>query len=125
MLPVKLGRARNPITDFGLARVTARTLLPFEDPALNEQMTIEYRGLVRLEPQDRPAHHLRIDRPRPVPGIEYTRQDFYVDADTGLPAGTDLYLPAGELGARYRYAEVDFSVQLSDADFELSTAGKK
>lgn len=118
MEAVTLGRARNPITDFGLANVTQRTLLAFEDPRTAGQTTIRYQGLVNLEPQNRPAHHLWIDRP-PMPDYQYTRQDFYIDAQTQLPAGTDLYLPSGELDARYRYTDVDTNVNFTDADFRL------
>ena len=117
--PVKWGRAKNPVTDFGLERVTQRTLLPFDDPQVTKVMTIVYRGLVTLDPMKQSAHHLRIERP-PMKGFTYTRQDFYVDADTLLPAGTDLWLPSGELDARYRYAHVDPKVMLGDADFRLT-----
>lgn len=118
-LPAKIGKARNAITDFGLARVTKRTLLPFDDPALAKVMTIRYQGLVDLAPRARPAHHLLIERP-PTAGYAYTRQDFYVDAETLLPAGTDLWLKSGQLGARYRYLDIRTDVQLTDQDFRLS-----
>ncbi|MGQ9650143.1 MAG: DUF1571 domain-containing protein [Phycisphaerae bacterium] len=118
-LPAKIGKARNAITDFGLARVTQRTLLPFDDPALAKVMTIRYEGLVDLDPAGRPAHHLLIKRP-PTAGYAYTRQDFYIDAASLLPAGTDLWLKSGQLGARYRYVDIRTDVQLSDQDFRLS-----
>jgi hypothetical protein len=118
-LPAKLGKARNPITDFGLARVTRRTLLPFDDAALAKVMTLQYEGVTNLEPTGRPAHHLHIERP-PTPGYAYVRQDFYIDADTLLPAGTDLWLKNGDLGARYRYADIQTEVKLTDADFLLA-----
>jgi len=119
--PVIWGKAKNAITDFGLARVTQRTLLPFEDPKLAGAMTITYEGLVRLDPTHRPAHYLRIERP-PMKGFAYTRQDFYVDAETLLPTGTDLWLPSGELDARYRYANVDADATFDDVAFQLSKA---
>ncbi|HPD30167.1 MAG TPA: DUF1571 domain-containing protein [Phycisphaerae bacterium] len=118
-LPVKIGKARNAVTDFGLARVTKRTLLPFDDPALAKVMTIRYEGVVDLDPAFRPAHHLRIERP-PTPGYAYTRQDFYIDAESLLPAGTDLWLKSGQLGARYRYVDIRTDVQLDDKDFRLT-----
>jgi len=118
-LPVQIGKARNPITNFGLARVTRRTLLPFDDAALAKVMTIAYEGVVDLEPMHRPAHHLRIERP-PTEGYAYTRQDFYIDAETLLPAGTDLFLKTGQLDARYRYTAIDTDVTLTDADFRLT-----
>jgi len=117
--PVKLGKAKNPVTAFGLAQISDRTLVPFDDPKLRGVMTIRYEGLVDLEPCVHPAHHLRIERP-PTEGYRYTAQDFYVDAETRLPAGTDLWLKNGSLDARYRYSEVDPNVNLTDADFRLS-----
>ncbi len=117
--PVKIGRAKNSITEFGLARLARRTLLPFEDPRLAGAMSIAYQGVVALDPTGRPAHYLLIQRPR-TPGYAYTRQDFYIDAETMLPAGTDLYLPDGQLDARYRYAEIDPAATFTDEDFRLS-----
>lgn len=119
MLPVKLGKSKNPITDFGLERMVQRTLLPFEDPEVARQSTTAYEGVVNLEPMNRPAYHIRITRPK-LPGLNYTRQDLYFDAQTLLPAGTDLYLPNDVLGSRYRYANVRTDVNLTDADFRLS-----
>jgi len=116
--PVKFGRSKNPITAFGLEQLVRRTLAPFDDPKLQNIMTITYEGIVQLDPTGRPAHHLHISRP-PTPGYRYTRQDFFVDVETGLPAGTDLWLPNGLLDARYRYADVDLSATLTDADFQL------
>jgi len=120
MDPVKWAKSKNPITDFGLAQITRRTLAPFDDPDVARVMTIEYQGVVNLEPTGRPAHYLLIQRPA-MKDIRYTRQDFYIDAATLLPAGTDLYLPGGELDARYRYSDVNTGVQLSESDFQLST----
>lgn len=119
MLPVKLGRSKNPITDFGLQRIAERTLLPFENPEIARVMTVQYKGLINLEPINRVVHYIRIDRPK-VQGLQYTRQDFYVDAETLLPAGTDLYLPHEVLDVRYRYADVQTDVNLTDADFRLA-----
>jgi len=129
-LPVKIGKARNPITAFGLANMVRRTLEPFEDARLKKVMTITCPGVVDLEPTGRPAYHLRIERP-PAEGYRYTRQDFYVDVATALPAGTDLWLRSGSLDARYRYADVNANVHLTDADFKISqpasqpTSGKR
>jgi len=117
--PVKFLKARNPVTDFGLAGVAHRTLTSFSDPELGGLVTVEYQGLVDLEPTHRACHHLKIKRPT-TSGYPYTRQYFYVDAETLLPAGTDLWLQNGDLGARYRYADVDSSVTLTDVDFRLS-----
>ena len=115
---VELGRSRQPITAFGLEQLIDRTLAPFDDPELAPVMTITYKGVVHLEPTGRPAHHLHITRP-PLPGVQYTQQDFYVDVDTGWPAGTDLWLENGQLDARYLYSDIDTEVSLADWDFEL------
>ena len=117
-LPVKIGRSKNPITNFGLAQVTRRTLAPFEDPNLCGVMSIHYEGVADLTPMHRPAHHLVITRPK-TPGYRYTRQDFFVDAETLLPAGTDLWLPNGDLDARYRYTDVNTDVRLTNRDFKI------
>jgi len=118
-LPVKIGKSKNPITDFGPRRLLERTLAPFDDPQLAAITTVRYEGIVELEPMNRPAHLIRIERSQ-TPGIAYTRQDLYFDAETLLPAGTDLYLPNNVLDARYRYADIDTNVDLTDEDFRLS-----
>lgn len=119
MFPVKIGKSKNPVTDFGLQRIMERSLLPFDDPQVAKVMTIAYQGVVNLEPMNRPTYHVRIDRPK-TPGLRYTHQDLYFDVETLLPAGTDLYLPGDVLDARYRYTDVQTDVQLTDADFRLS-----
>lgn len=117
-LPAKLGKAKNPITSFGLAQLVTRTLGPLDDPALREVTTIRYQGITNLQPHNAPVHHLRIEHP-PAEGYRYTVQDFYIDAQTKLPAGTDLWLPDGQLDVSYRYADVDTAVQLADQDFKI------
>lgn len=119
MDPVKWGKSRNPVTDFGFGRLMARTLKMFDDPEIAPSIKVRYEGLVQLDLIDRSVHHLRIDRPA-TRTVRYTRQDFYIDTETLLPAGTDLWLPSGELEAKYRYTNVDTDVRLSDADFQLS-----
>lgn len=119
MFPVKIGKSKNPITDFGFDRLLKRTLLPFDDPEVVKVMTIQYQGLVTLDPINRPSYYLRIDRPKSK-DINYTRQDLYFDAETLLPNGTDLYLPGDVLDVRYRYNNVDEKVTFADADFRLS-----
>jgi hypothetical protein len=119
MDPVTFGRSKNPITDFGLAQIVRRTLLPFDDPEVVKVASIRYEGLVELEPTKQPSHHLFITCP-PTETFRYPRRDFYVDAQTLLPAGTDLYTADGKLDASYRYTEVDTNVKLTDADFRLA-----
>ena len=117
--PVTWGRAKNPVTDFGLARLTQRIALLFRAPDLTDRINATYQGLVEIEPIHRPAHHLLIEQ-TPTAGYTHTRRNFYIDADTLLPAGVDLYLESGQLDARYRYADIDTQVTLTDADFRLS-----
>jgi hypothetical protein len=119
MDPVKFGRARNPITEFGLARLVERTLIPFDDPEIRDKSSISYQGVSTPELTDRLVHVVRIERP-PTPGLRYTRQDFYIDAETLLPAGTDLLLPGGDIEARYRYYDIDLTASLTDGDFRLT-----
>lgn len=121
---VTFGRSKNPITDFGLARVTQRTLIALNDPELARDTAVRYLGMIHLDPQNRPAFVLRVERP-PHPQLQYTRNEFYIDAETLLPAGVDLYLPDGELDARYRYADLKTEVNLTAGDFRITTGKKR
>jgi hypothetical protein len=121
---VKFGRALYPVTEFGLANILRRTLVPLEDPEARPQITITYRGLAQVEPLGTPVYHVRIERP-PTPGVPYIAQDLYIDAKTHLPAGSDLYQPDGQLAATYRYADLDTSAALTDADFRLSSDSQR
>jgi len=113
------GKSKNPVTDFGLAQVVRRTLIPLDDPEIAKVVKIRYVGIIDLEPMHIAAHHILITRPV-MKGYRYTRQDFYIDAQTLLPAGTDLWLPNDKLDARYRYTNIDTNVTFTDADFRLS-----
>ena len=119
MDPVTFGRSKNPITDFGLAQMVRRTLLPFDDPEVVKVASIRYEGIVDLEPTKRPSYHLVVTCPS-TETFCYTRRDFYVDAQTRLPAGTDLHTTDGNLDASYRYTEINTDVTLTDADFRLT-----
>lgn len=118
-LPAKLGQSINPITSFGLAQTTRRIAQLFDEVDLAGALTIRYEGIVDLEPMHRPAHCLRITQ-TPVEGWHHTLREFYIDAETRLPAGVDLWLDEKTLEARYRYADIDPDVSLSDTDFRLS-----
>jgi len=118
-LPAKLGKARNPITSFGLSRMIERSLRPIEDPDIADEITFEYKGVVELDPEGVAAHHLRINRPTNDKWI-HVRQDIFINAETALPAGTDLWKTAEELDARYRYLDISTDVELCDKDFQLS-----
>ncbi len=116
---VKIGKSKNPITNFGLANMVRSSLGPLTDPEIADQINYNYRGVVELDPTGRPAHYLEILRPVTKKWI-HAKQDVYIDAETLLPAGVDLWNPDESLDARYRYANIDTSVSFSDADFRLS-----
>lgn len=116
---VKIGKSKNPITSFGMANMMRRMLEPITDPEIADQIVFNYRGVVELDPTGQPAHYLEILRPVTKKWI-HAKQDVYIDAETLLPAGVDLWNPDTSLDARYRYANIDTSVSFSDADFRLS-----
>lgn len=117
-LTVAVKKSKNPITDFGLARLMERTLGPIEDLEIGPRITYEYKGVVSLDTTGQNVHHLRIHRPVSDTWT-HARQDLFIDAETLLPAGTDLWLPNEQLDARYRYARIDTDVQLTDTDFRI------
>lgn len=118
MLPVQVGRAKRPVTDFGLARMLYRTLEPIDDPELHDDITFEYLGVTEDEIIGRPVHHLAIHRPVRS-GWVHAKQDLYIDAETTLPAGTDLWLESGDLDGRYRYTDIDLDPTFDAQTFRL------
>jgi len=119
--PVKLGQAKRPITDFGLSKLMARTTGTIDSPPGGVPARIEYRGLTRLEQTRQEAHHLVIMR-AVAPGHPHPRQDLWIDAKTGLPAGTALYLADGRMDGLYLYADVRPDDSISDKDFRMTAA---
>ncbi len=117
-LPVKVGRAKRPVTDFGMASMLIRTLEPIEDPLLRDDIRFEYKGIVQDEIIGRDLHHLAIHRPIRGDWV-HKRQDLFFDAETTLPAGTDLWLASDDLDGRYRYTEVDLDTMFDDKTFRL------
>ena len=118
MDPVRFGRSKNPITSFGLAQLVRESLDSFHEPSTRKLLKVRFEGLVSLDPMDRRAYYLRIESP-PSANLRYTRQDLYIDAQTLLPAGTDLYTSDGKLDAKYRYADLNTHVRLTDGDFRI------
>ncbi|NLX15047.1 MAG: DUF1571 domain-containing protein [Phycisphaerales bacterium] len=121
---VKIGKSKNPITNFGLANMVRSSLGPITDPDIADQIVFNYRGVVELDPTGSPAHYLEVLRPVTKHWI-HARQDVYIDADTLLPAGVDLWNKDESLDARYRYARIDTEPFLTDADFRLSQGHPK
>jgi hypothetical protein len=118
-LPAKLGKAKNPITSFGLARMIERSLAPIRDPEIADQVTLDYKGIVKLDTEGVPAHHLQINRPTNDEWI-HVRQDIFINAQTTLPAGTDLWKTEEKLDARYRYIDINTNIELTDENFVIS-----
>ena len=117
--PVKWGCSLSPITEFGLGKLIQKTLLPYDDPDIAAVTTTTYLGLASLDDIEGDVHHIRIERPK-IKSMRYVQQDIYVYADTGLPAGSDLYTASDRLAARYRYVDIDPNAQFTDTDFRLS-----
>lgn len=113
------GRSKRPITEFGLANMMARTLATIENPPKGQPAVISYLGVEVLPQTGATAHHVIIMRATTAQ-TPCNRQDLWIDAQTGLPAGTCLVLPNGAIDALYLYADVRPDASLSDEDFRLS-----
>ena len=110
----RLEDERHGVKQEALSRIMAT-----DNPLTNKAHSASSaEGVVNLDPMNRPAHHLHVERPA-APDVQYTRQELYFDTETLLPAGTDLYLPDGKLDAKYRYSDVNTKVQLTDAHFRI------
>lgn len=123
---VTFHKSRNPITDFGLARMMERTLRRMADADRFGGVKLSYRGVETVGRNLRPAHRFEVLFPKQDP-YPNKRMDLYVDARTDLPAGVYLWLPDGKLDAMYLYEDVDPAVALEAADFaiKLPKHGKK
>ncbi len=115
---VAFHKSRNPITDFGLARMMERTLQRIRDSERLGGAQVQYAGLRRAGRQPRAAHRYEVRFP---PGDPYPnkRMVLYVDERTELPLGVYLWLPNGKLDAMYLYEQVDTSIEVADTDFEI------
>lgn len=117
--PVLWGKAKRPITEFGLARTLERTLEAITRVGPDPPASVRYLHLKSLEQLDQPVHHVQIDYP-PGSATKHQRQDLFIGAETRLPAGTFLWLPDGHLDAAYLYTELDLSIDLADEDFSIT-----
>lgn len=102
-LAVTFGKSRNSITDFGLYRMIHRTLRRYANAAQHGGATIRYIGLAVVE--GIPVNHFELTYPKDDP-FPNKRQDLYIDAASGLPLGTRLWLPNNQLDALYYYLDV-------------------
>jgi hypothetical protein len=101
--PVRWGQARNLITEFGLAHIMARTLDALARADHEGGPTITHKGMVDVEETGVHAHLIEIHYPR-TSAFPNPIQQLFIDADTGLLAGTKLFLPDGSLDMVYLFA---------------------
>lgn len=114
---VSFQKSRNPITDFGVARMMERTLARIE-AARADGGTVGYQG-VRLAGQgQRPAYLFAMTFPASDP-YPNKSMELYIDQQTELPIGVYLRLPNGKLDAMYLYEDLDSAVSLTSGDFEI------
>lgn len=114
---VTFGKARNPITDFGVGRMMERTLNRVES-ANADGGTVEYRGVQETGQSKRPAHLFAMTFPKSDP-YPNKSMDLFIDTQTELPVGVYMRLPNGKLDAVYLYENLDPGVSLTAADFEI------
>lgn len=115
---VRFWKTRNPITDFGVHRMIVRTLKRIEDAAPHGGAKLRYVGLRDLE--GTPARHFEMLYPA-GDAFPSKRQDLFVEVASGIPLGTHLWLPSGELDATYLYLERRVPAKpLGDDVFTLS-----
>ncbi len=119
---VTFGKARNPITDFGVGRMMERTLKRI-DAAKADGGTVEYRGVQETGQSKRPAHQFAMTFPKSDP-YPNKSMDLFIDTQTELPLGVYMRLPNGKLDAMYLYENLDTGVSLTAADFEIAPPAK-
>ncbi len=113
---VTFQKARNPITDFGLARMMERTLKRVADA--NGAATIQYVGVVPMGVEKIPTHKFELRFPATDP-FPNKIMELLIDQRTELPVGVWLRLPSGKLDAMYAYEDLDPQVTLGGDDFAI------
>ncbi len=98
-LAVQMGKSLRPISEFGLAAMVRRTLDHVAEA--NGGATVTYEGEVTVERLNTRAHHVVIRYPQGMGTT--TRQDLYINVQTGLPEGVRLWQANGDLLAAYFY----------------------
>ncbi|QOJ13537.1 MAG: DUF1571 domain-containing protein [Planctomycetia bacterium] len=114
--PVTWGESRYPMTDFGLARMMARTRESMD--TAGPDLKLEYRGLTKIPETGRDVHHFHALFPHPRFPNPYL--DIYVDRETGLPAGSVVRRADETLDAAYFYTDLRTGVSLRDEDFLIA-----
>ncbi len=100
-MAVTFGKSLRPITEFGLAFMVRRTLERIEEAKRDGGAKVTYAGITRLEKTGIKAHHIVVIYPA---GFGQSgKQDLYIDAQTGYPAGSYLWRDNGQLLAAYLY----------------------
>lgn len=115
---VTFGKARNPITDFGVHRMLARTLRRIaESPRYGG---CKLRFVARAIVEGRAVECVEIQYPAGDPWPN-KRQELFFSTEDGMPLGTALWLADGRLDARYLYLDLrDLSEPLTDTAFEIA-----
>lgn len=113
---VTFQKARNPITDFGLARMMERTLKRVADA--NGKATIQYVGVVPMGVEKVPTHKFELRFPATDP-FPNKIMELLIDQRTELPVGVWLRLPSGKLDAMYAYEDLEAQVTLGGDDFAI------
>lgn len=111
-MAVTMGKALRPITEFGLASLLRHTLDRMEEAKSAGGATVTYEGTADVEKIGAKAQHVVICYP---PGFGRSgKQDIYIDAETGYPAGSYQWLPNGDLLAAYLYEKPTLTVPKDD-----------
>lgn len=128
-LAVEFDKARNPITDFGPRRMLERVLDGIEKSVKLGGAKLAVREPTEIGPAKEPCHHIEIRYPRGK-GVTVALQDLYLSTATLTPVGTYLWRAGREdrsedtLDAMYLYTQIDTSVRLTDANFQIDKEGK-
>ncbi len=129
-LAVEFGKARNPITDFGPRRMLERVLDGIEKSVELGGAKLAVREPTEIGPAKEPCYHIEIRYPKGK-GVTVALQDLYLSTATLMPVGTYLWRAGREersedtLDAMYLYTQIDSSVRLTDAHFQIDADGKK
>jgi hypothetical protein len=117
-------KARNPITDFGPRRMLERVLDGIQQSKKSGGVKITLRSPTEIGPAKEQCYHLELRYPK-APDISVSLQDVYINAKSLVPVGTYLWHEGREersdetLDAMYLYTQLDPSVRLTDATFEI------
>ncbi len=115
-MPVLLGEARRPLTEFGLEKMMDRIWAAVERSG--DRVLISARGPEPLRPDGPMVYRLDLAF---EPGlVSNPKQTLSIHADTNLPAGVILMREDGTLESEYIYEEIDEHAPLSAEDFLLT-----